>query len=185
MSVFPVIFAVATLNLLYWSYTYSPLHVIFAFGIWLEKPLLLKILKSFQDTISIIYLKSIIFDQKRRILSSCLIFLGVNCADWIELHYILGILGYMVLRRPLWKKNCTHSGCTELSAILQMLDSFFSQHCPTSTKDIHLSTNLRFHFFTSSKHIHFFLAFGVPFTFREADFHQMQGRETLSKCTAF
>jgi hypothetical protein len=62
-----------------------------------------------------------------------------------------------------------------------MLDSFFPYCHPMSSKDMLLSTNLKFLLFTSIKHTNIYLAFWAPFAFWEADFHKSKGKETLSR----
>jgi hypothetical protein len=65
--------------------------------------------------------------------------------------------------------------------MLQMLNSIFLLYCPTSAKDMPPFNDSKI--FTVSlifKHIIFYLAFGAPSSFGEADFRK-KGRETLSR----
>jgi hypothetical protein len=80
-------------------------------------------------------------------------------------------------KETLLRKSCQWSGCIEF----RMLHSLFLQRHPTSTRPATLPQISSFHFITSNRCIHFCLAFWAPFAFGEADFHKIEGRETLSR----
>jgi hypothetical protein len=58
--------------------------------------------------------------------------------------------------------NMAHGEAAQ-SLMLQTLDSFLPSQSLASTKDMLTSTNLRYSFITSIKHMNFYLAFGTPF----------------------
>jgi hypothetical protein len=86
----------------------------------------------------------------------------------------------MVPKRPPWRKHHASSGCMEYSIVLPMLDFVL----PNSSKDMRIFTHIRFSldhfnyaFWAWENQCNFCLIWGTPFTFEEADFHKMKGRE--------
>jgi hypothetical protein len=84
------------------------------------------------------------------------------------------ICGYMVPRRPHWRKTVNVQDA-ESSAVLWILDSFFSEHCPTFAKTQAAFQQVwNFHCIVTSSILTFTLLFGIHLPFRRHIFTKLK-----------
>lgn len=74
----------------------------------------------------------------------------------------------------LGSKELARSGCTELSAVLQVLGSLSQNTAQLQLKTSTFQQVSHSHLISSVKHIHFLLTFGTSFALLEADFHKIK-----------